>query len=234
MGESVTNRQSIRRTIFLLLAVLVCAVGAYGATEWRKAALQDADDAEIAARNHTYRIGETITLSSKEDALPLPSGTSYEAVFDWEGTMELTVISARLYPTREEAYADYPDGPCWFNWGAPRSERVSNDALVACTFTVRNIDAAPRSETKRGKEWFNVTYLIRNEELGPGSYFDGIPPEGDAGMGESTWYYVAPGDEQTFTIMFPTEKLEGEHLYVHVGVNGSAREKYRINLGVEA
>lgn len=188
---------------------------------------------EQQAANRTFELGETAELDSDKDQATVINGEPYEACFDWKGAMSLTINNAKIYRTRANAEQDHPDGSPWLDWTEDQRSSKNGGPYLAVDFTVSNLDARPTLKNRLGHEWFNITFLLSGHDLTLPAYFDGMPKEASNEL-EFGYYYVAPGNSSSYTVIYKLPSRQWIETYGHLsaGVNVDAASKYCFDLGL--
>lgn len=170
----------------------------------------------------TYQQGETIVGDSREDeSSSSEAGWLYTAGFDWEGTMNWTVIDSWLYDTTDAAGIS-ESSPGHFS-PMPKEILESDDFdFLVCEVRVENIDAQLQSEDSH----FNIATL----RTGWVGYFDGTY----LGASEKDgWAYnLDPGTTAIYHIGYyiPNPDKNQEFLIVSLGNASTEVDKISIQL----
>lgn len=218
----------------VMVAVVVVGVGFHFA---KQAFEQHELDQIATASNQMVEMGESMLLDADADRNDTVGNLDYVAALPWNGTLEVSVVSATLYDSPEDVGLDSEttnfDGAFDASYDA---------AFLLCEVSITNIDATPNHPASGGENWFSATFLNASSGFAF-FYFDGTP-EGAAER--DTWYFDLPqGETKTFrfgficsndnySVSLMEESLQNDSFYLSAGVAGDSvrDEKYRFHLDV--
>ncbi len=156
----------------LVILIATAAIVGTGWLTWK-----NTSDAEIEhkkdinaefqkANTQTYEQGDTIVCDSRADEdMADGSGQSYSAGFDWNGTMNWTVVDSFLYDNPADAGISEDSEGTFLPM--PTSIAESGDyRFLLCEVSIENVDAEPTDDIKPP---FNIA-TFRTGTVG---YFDG-------------------------------------------------------------
>lgn len=218
----------------VVVAVVVVGVGFHFA---KQAFEQHELDQIATASNQMVEMGESMLLDADADRNDTVGNLDYVAGLPWNGTLEVSVISATLYDSPEDAGLSSEAA----GFASP-FDSLDGTAFLLCEVSITNIDATPDHLASGGESWFSISFF-ESSDWPYLDYFDGAP-EGaaerdlwyfDLPQGESKTFhigYVCPNDE--FSVLRMEESLRDGLLYLSAGVAGDSvrDEKYRFHLDV--
>lgn len=209
----------------------VLLIGLFGVSKAFDAYYAQQDSAEMARINNTYAMGEVAALSSDEDGRPLATGTSYEAHFGWDGTMDVAVVGSRVFDRVEDAESGIQafNDTCWLG-DEPFDEDTSR--LVVAEVEITNTGATSEYTTKTGRRLFNISFL-NIVPSGSLVYFDGAPDDASHALGESTYFDVKEGETKRFQVGYSVSRnVSLDEVALYAGM-AYLPEKYRFDLELE-
>lgn len=220
-----------RRTIAAAFAVVVMSVVTVSiplyitqAQQQAAARIQQEHDSYVASNRHDYQLGQTCRLDSAEDMQGADAG--YVARFDWDGTIEATLLSADYYDSLAATGLDTSK-----MFEVP--EDLTGTYVLVCRMQLTNVDAH-NQEGKNSFSWQNYALLVddvKNQPPNAGPmlcYFDGIGPKG----AENPFaFQLAPGQKRVFTAAYlvPDSYREGS-LFYSIGADAVETHKYNIHV----
>lgn len=183
--------------VLAVVAVIVLAAVAMDQEQQRQhVEAKAAAEAEEAARDakRTYSQGETVHISSDDES----AGASVEL----QGSMELTVLEAKLYDSYEATGLPTGDGHFYGSQNSP-----GNDSCfyLVCVTNIKNNDAVPTQEAKSGERDF--VFGGPKANAAEFVYFDGSKensPERAVNC-----FAIAPGEEKTLTACWQIPQSDG-------------------------
>lgn len=220
-----------RRTVASVFAVVVMSAVTVSiplyitqAQQQAAARIEQEHDSYVASNRHDYQLGQTCRLGSAEDMQGADAG--YVARFDWDGTMEATLLSA-----------DYYDSLAATGLDASKMFEVPKDLtgtyVLVCRMQLTNVDA----HDQKGKDtfdWLDFSLLvdgIKNQppDAGPTQcYFDGLLP---ADAKHPFDFQLAPGQERVFTVAYVVPgSYRGGSLFYSIGSDAVETRKYNIHV----
>lgn len=181
--------------------------------------------------SHTYHyaLNETVSLDSEQDK----DGENYawNAGFDWNGTMELTLKSVSAFNSADDAPLDATFTlPDIADYRSFITDSEGSPCFLLLELSIDNVDAAPKSD--QGDSDFNISLLNPHGDyvFSELCYFDG----NYCGTKQETstnyyHYFLEPGESKTFHLGFyADETMLDEGFALVAGITGL--EKYVIDI----
>lgn len=219
------NKKSICIVVVIALIAMLAVAVVFSFHQEEQKKIEKTNHEFAVENTRVFNLGETVVLNAAEDEKGFDYG-GYVAGFPWRGTVEMTVVSAKVFSSFKNAGLDIEKR-------IDRGRTQENAKLLVLEVDLYNNDAKSLMEEK---DRFNIsTFVNLLEKNSPSSagdivYFDGTASGVQPRKGEFE-FILKDGEKKTFLvgIEVPAHKLN-ESLVI--GMGSAYNKKYAVELAL--
>ena len=207
-----------KRTVVVLVCIAAVVTAMYGGIQLTHYLALQAYEQACKEAQIRVREGETLRLNSDEDKATEIMGESYQAGFDWNGTMNFTINETWLYSSWDKL-AKSLNYPTWLD----RPSDYDQTEYLVAHITITNVDAEPVRVDNHGVMSFSMG-LIQLHPSGELIGFDGCI-YGAQEQKDAFAYKVEKGMTESYLLVFSSSSPS----HLSIGVSWT-NEKYIVNI----
>lgn len=204
-------------TLLVFLASVSVAIAAYFALSQINTFNESRYQDNLRRSTELVGLGEVARLDNELAKKGSQGESGFDGSYQWSGELDVSVESAVLYNSGDEARKHIDLDLRFPDWG----RRIHKNVLV-CRVKITNKSAESQIKSKSGHRWLNINdvFFSGSKRIEGISYFDGMPEEGSADEGENVYFDLKKGESRLYTVAFVVGR-------------GSDAAAYQLESGVE-